>query len=215
MTGTVATDWRKWHKAYDDPDSSLTRRLAIVRRRVGEALELLAAKPPLRILSLCSGRGLDLLPALAGLEHDRYQAFLVEKDQELARDAIETAGQLGLGGVEIVIGDAGRTTTFAHRLPVDLLMLCGIFGNICDDDVAATVAAIPALLADGGVVIWTRGSSDPDLRRTIRSWITDTGLVETSWDDEPEGYGVGVARRRPDARQEPVPVPERLFTFVR
>ena len=32
-------DWVAWHRAYEDDDSSLSRRLAVVRRRVGEALD--------------------------------------------------------------------------------------------------------------------------------------------------------------------------------
>ncbi len=32
-------DWAEWHDAYDDPDSWLSRRLAAVRRRIGEALD--------------------------------------------------------------------------------------------------------------------------------------------------------------------------------
>lgn len=43
-------------------------------------------------------------------------------------------------------------------VPADLLPLCGIFGNIIDDDVERTVRAVPSLLAAGGTVIWTRST---------------------------------------------------------
>jgi hypothetical protein len=36
-------DWRAWHDAYDDPGSSLARRLAVVQARIADAL---AAAPP-------------------------------------------------------------------------------------------------------------------------------------------------------------------------
>ena len=35
-------DWHAWHDAYDDPGSSLARRLAVVRARIAE-LEVRAA----------------------------------------------------------------------------------------------------------------------------------------------------------------------------
>ena len=54
-------------------------------------------------------------------------------------------------------GDAGDVSTYADVLPVDLLLLCGIFGNISVEDIERTVAAVPMMLADGGTVIWTRG----------------------------------------------------------
>ena len=34
-------DWVGWHARYDDPDSTQSRRLVVVRRRVGEALDAL------------------------------------------------------------------------------------------------------------------------------------------------------------------------------
>ena len=42
--------------------------------------------------------------------------------------------------------DAGDTSAFADELPVDLLLLCGIFGNISEADIRATVSAVPAML---------------------------------------------------------------------
>ena len=53
-------------------------------------------------------------------------------------------------------GDAGTTAAFAGAVPVDVLLLGGIFGNVKDDDVERTVRAVPSLLADNGTVLWTR-----------------------------------------------------------
>lgn len=208
------TDWRAWHSDYDEPDSSLARRLGVVRSRIGEALESLASGTRLRILSLCAGDGRDLLPELAVLADRRHRVALVENDPRLAADAAERARRLGLGGVVVVIGDAGQTSVLSEHLPVDLLLLCGIFGNISQEDVRATVAATPAMLRPGGTVIWTRGRSEPDLRPLVRRWFVDTGLEEIGFDGEPERYGVGAAR----LKSVPVPppsLPERLFAFTR
>jgi hypothetical protein len=216
----AVTDWRQWYTQYDDPDTSLARRLVVVRQRIGEALATLRSpKPlrsaaPLRILSLCSGDGRDLLPELVDVEPQRYRAVLVESDRSIAADAVKTSGALGLDGVRVITGDAGTTSTFIEHLPVDLLLLCGIFGNVSPDDIQATLMAAPAMLVDGGFVIWTRGSFKSDLRPTIRAWVQQAGLVETSWDSEPDGYGVGVARLT-EGRPGQAELPAKLFSFIR
>ena len=100
-------------------------------------------------------------------------------------------------------------------LPVDLLLLCGIFGNVPDEDIRRIVAAVPLLLAPGGIVIWTRGRCDgPDLRPAVRAWFRKAGLSEIAYDEEAEGYGVGVARAGDDAPRAAA-IPDPLFTFVR
>lgn len=167
----------------------------------------------MRILSLCSGDGRDLLPELVSSGRETASTLLVEQDASLAQDARATADRLGLGQVNVITGDAGETTTFAFALPVDLLMLCGIFGNVADQDIAATIEVIPAMLRPGATVIWTRGSAQPDLRPVIRQWFLDAGLRETAFDSEPHGFGVGVAKLT-ELGERPH-LPRRLFTFLR
>lgn len=209
----MATNWRTWHAGYDEPGSSLARRLVIVRRRVAETLAARREASQMRILSLCAGDGRDLLPELANSGRRTTGAVLVEQDDRLAQDARATAGRLGLGRVRVVTGDAGDTATFAFALPVDLLMLCGIFGNVSERDIAATVVATPSMLRPAGTVIWTRGSAEPDMRPAIRQWFLDAGFRETAFDSEPHGFGVGVAQLpEPDADRS---LPRRLFTFIR
>jgi hypothetical protein len=213
VSKTPVTDWRAWHSYYDDPDSSLARRLEIVTQRVSEALESVSCDDTIRVLSLCSGDGRDLLPVLASRQPGPYQATLVEKDPSIAADAVTRCRQLGLDRVTVVVGDAGTPSTYTEYLPVDLLLLCGIFGNISRDDIRTSVLAAPLMLRQGGFLIWTRGSSDPDVRSTIRGWVDQSGLVETSWDFESDGYGVGVARLTRASRNHELP--RRLFTFTR
>jgi hypothetical protein len=214
--------WVAWHDAYDRPGSGLARRLAVVRRRIGDVLDVAvagAAAPsgPLRILSLCSGDGRDLLPELAARPGLAVRAVLVELDGHLAERA--RAGAESAPGVEVRRGDAGDPALFADALPVDLLLLCGIFGNVSDTDIRATVGAVPSLMAPGGTVIWTRGrlGGEDDLRPVIRRWFSDAGLTEVAFDGAPETFGVGVARRDPGVAAGPglPPLPGRLFTFVR
>lgn len=208
----MATDWRRWHRAYDDSSSVQSRRLVVVRRRVGEALDALAPGAR-RVLSLCAGEGRDLLPELAARPGLGLDVLLVEADPALVDAARAAAG--GLERVAVRTADAGLPTSFADVLPVDLLLLCGIFGNVSDEDIRATIAAVPAMLRPGGLVIWTRGRRDgDDLRATVRRWFVEEGLEEVAYDGEPELYGVGVARWAGPERAD-TDLPERLFTFLR
>jgi hypothetical protein len=167
----------------------------------------------MRLLSLCSGDGRDLLPELARSGRETASTVLVEQDETLVHDARVSADRLRLGHVNVIPGDAGYTTTFASALPVDLLMLCGIFGNVAEQDIAATIEATPTMLRPGGTVIWTRGRTQPDLRSVIRQWFVDAGFREIAFDSEPHGFGVGVARLGEPAPGRPLP--RRLFTFLR
>jgi hypothetical protein len=166
------------------------------------------------VLSLCSGDGRDLLPELAARPDRDVAATLVELDGGLAAAARARAAGLGLAQVDVRRGDAGATATFASALPVDLLVLCGIFGNIAPEDIRRTIAAVPTMLAPGGIVVWTRGVVDAvDLRPDVRAWLGAAGLVELAFDGAPELYGVGVARA--GAGVGAGRLPARLFTFVR
>ncbi|WP_254876747.1 hypothetical protein [Verrucosispora sp. NA02020] len=131
----MTRDWYAWHDQYADPASPLSRRLAEVRTRVGAALD--EARPGrLRAVSLCAGQGRDVIPVLAA--HPRgadVTARLVELDPrnvEVARAAVARAG---LSGVEVVRGDAARTDAYAGMVPADLVLACGVFGNITESDV--------------------------------------------------------------------------------
>ncbi len=205
-------DWEEWYEAYADPDSPLSRRLAVVRTRIGECLDAASGSAPLRILSLCAGEGRDLLPELAKRPALRTTTTLVELHPQLVATAIQAAS--GLEGVEVRRGDAGDVAMFADVVPVDLLLLCGIFGNISTADIQSTVSAVPSLLTAGGTVIWTRGRfDDEDLRPVIRRWFTEVGLDEVAFDGDPEPFGVGVARAPADLPATPLTA-TRLFTFA-
>lgn len=209
----MATDWLAWHRDYDDPSSTLSGRLAVVRRRVGESLDALG--PAARaVVSLCAGEGRDLIPELAVRPRLSPQTLLVEANAHLADAARAHAAAAGLAHVHVRCADAGRVASFEDALPVDLLLLCGIFGNVPDDDIRRTLAAVPAMLRSGGILIWTRGNCGPEDRRpAVRRWVAGAGLEELSFDGDPEPYGVGVACRRGSGAAGTLP--ERLFTFVR
>jgi len=148
-------DWKVWHEKYDDPASPLTRRLRIVQGLVREALD---RSPPgqLRVISLCAGQGRDLLEVLA--DHPRREDVhvrLVELDERNCELAKAAAEESGLSQVEVVTADASRSENYDGMAPADLVLICGLFGNISDADIERVVATCPQLCRTGGRVIWT------------------------------------------------------------
>ena len=213
MPGT-ARDWVAWHAAYEDPSSPLSLRLRTVRGHLSRALT--AALPgPVRLLSLCAGQGHDVLGVLPA--HPRgpeVTAVLVEYDPRNAALAREGAARAGLSQVEVREADAAQVGAYAGALPADVLLLCGIFGNVSDADIRRTAQAAPALCAPGATVIWTRHRRPPDLTPQIRAWFRASGFDEVAFDIPDEtltGVSVGVGRL---AVPPPAGLPDGpLFTF--
>ena len=213
----MTRDWREWHAEYADPASSLSRRLEEVRIQLAGLLE--RDSGPVRLLSLCSGDGRDTIPVVAGAERD-VAVTLVELDEELAAAAVVAAAAAGIAA-DVRTADAGASTVWRDVLPVEVLMLCGVFGNVADADVERTVAAARSMLVPGGTVIWTRGNRVPDdptrhaddPAEWVRRVFTAAGFEEVAFVKPADAsYRVGVARLPEPSRE---PLPERLFNFVR
>jgi hypothetical protein len=149
--------WLSWHRAYDDPGSALSHRLAAVQQQIRAALDA-APAGPLRVISMCAGQGRDLIGVLA--THPRrgdVTARLVELDPRPAAAARASAQAADLPQVEVVTGDAALTDHYAGMVPADLVLVCGVFGNITDEHIERTVGYCTQLCAQAGTLIWTRG----------------------------------------------------------
>jgi hypothetical protein len=188
-------DWKRWHDAYDNPDSALARRLETVRERIREVLDH-APAGPLRAISLCAGQGRDLIPVLA--EHPRgrdVHARLVELDPDNAEQAAAAAGHFGLSRVEVVTGDASLTDHYLDLTPAHLVLVCGVYGNLRHADIERTVATCTALCAHGGTVIWTRGRKpEPEIAPRIAAWYEEHGFEKLWLADDTEQMCVGSYR---------------------
>lgn len=202
-------EWVEWHRGYDGPHPH-SQRLRLVQERIREAL---AAAPPgrIRLVSLCAGDGRDLLGALEG--HPRapdVTARLIEQSPEL----VEAGRKRAAGtGIEFLLGDAGSTRTCAGAVPAEIVLVCGVFGNISDADVRTTIEHLPELCAHRATVIWTRGTWPPDLTPSIRSWFRDAGFVEESFQPIP-GTTSSVGVHRLGGAPRPLGAGVRLFSFL-
>jgi hypothetical protein len=119
----------------------------------------------------------------------------VERDARLAAEATRRRDALGLRRVDIVQGDASSTAAYAGAAPADLVLLCGVLGNLRDGDVERTIGYMPTLCSRDATVIWTRHRKQPDLTPAVRRWFSQAGFDEVSFDASPIGpEGVGVHR---------------------
>lgn len=127
-----------------------------------------------------AGQGRDLFGVLA--HHPRaadVTARLVESDPRNAARARQDASPFA--GVEVVEADAGCTDAYAGAVPADVVLACGVFGNISDDDIHRTITAFPSLCAPGAAVIWTRHREEPDVTPRVRDWFCSAGFAEETF----------------------------------
>jgi len=172
----VTRDWLAWHRDYDDASTSLSRRLSVVQHHLRTALR--DGVGSLQLISVCAGAGRDVLPVLAYANRD-VRAVLVELDAGLAQDARGTVRRLGLANVRVVTGNAGTTDVYADFVPAEVVLVCGVFGNISDDDVRQTIAVLPTLTAPAA---WSPGLgvAYPTTRRR-RSGPVSRSTVSANW----------------------------------
>lgn len=206
-------DWRAWHKAYDNPDSTLPERLTVVQERIAAALDA-APAGPLRLISMCAGQGRDVIPVLAGHPRGRdVTARLVELDPQLAEVARQGAAAAGLGQVEVMTGDAGVTSAYTSLIPADIVLVCGVFGNISEADIERTIGCCAWLSAGGATVIWTRARGEPDLIPQICDWFAGHGFELLWLSGSEKKFGVGAHRFT--GQSQPRGAAVRMFTFLR
>jgi hypothetical protein len=208
----ASNEWVDWHARYG-ADPGRDGRLEAVRTLIRTCLSE-AAPGPIRIVSMCAGDGRDLLEVLR--DHPRaadVRARLIDLDATLVARGRATIADIGARHVEFVEGDAAEAASYAGAVPADLVLACGIFGNITDDEVRRTVQHSPRLCGPGGQVIWTRGRFEPDLTPWVRGWFTDAGFEERAFVRVP-GSTASVGLHRLRGAAQPLEWAGRLFTFL-
>jgi hypothetical protein len=175
-------DYRAWHDGYDDPNSPLAERLRIVQRRLDELLTV-APPGPIRLISMCAGQGRDVLGVVP--KHKRradVSGVLVELDPVNASGVRDSAARDGLSSVAVLEADASVSDVYEPFVPADIVLACGIFGNITNVDLENTVRTLSMLCNQGAAVIWTRHREDPGLIRDIHAWFVEAGFEDLTFD---------------------------------
>lgn len=206
-------DYVRWHDGYDKLGSRLHLRLLAVQDLISQALDALPPGP-VRMISMCAGEGRDILTVAR--RHRRggdITGRLVELEPSNAAAAKAVIAASELRGIDVVVGDAGITDAYSGAVPADLVLACGVFGNISDNDIERTIRLLPTLSAEGAWVLWTRYPSGDAFAR-IPDWLAESSfVVEALVVSERERFSVGAAR----LQGPPCPfLPgERLFEFIR
>lgn len=165
---------------------------------------------------MCAGEGRDLIGVLAGhLRRDEVTARLVELDPRNAKVAEAAARAAGLPQVQVVVADAANTDSYAGAVPAAIVLACGVFGNITDEDVRRTVEYLPSFCVPDATVIWTRGRQrERDFALTIKGWFDEFGFEEVAYEAPADfGFRVGVHRLTAPPRKFETGVT--LFRFFR
>jgi hypothetical protein len=127
-------DWLEWHDLYNT-EPKLQQRLEIVQEYISYSLDN-SPTGTIRIVSACAGDGRDLLGTLAN--HPRAKdvyARLVEINPQLVEHGRETIESLGLTKqIEFINGDATAADNYVGAVPADIVIVCGIFGNLADEN---------------------------------------------------------------------------------
>jgi hypothetical protein len=184
---------------------------------VGRALDAVPQDHagPVRIVSLCAGQGRDVIDVVAGFpRREEISALLVELDPALVAFARARADAAGVGAVvRIVEGDASLSRWYEDQVPADLVLVCGVFGNISAGDITATIEALPSFCRPGSHVVWTRHRRPPDATPAIRACFAAAGFSELAF-EAPEGTVMTVGHHRFDGETTPFDPDRRLFDFV-
>lgn len=215
--------WMRWHEPYEDPSSALSLRLRIVQSMVRDFLDGVPSTHPgpVRMVSLCAGQGRDVIDVVSTHPRGRdVSALLVEFDPGLVAFARDRAAAAGVAErVRIVEGDASVCRWYEGDVPADLVLVCGVFGNISSGDMTRTIQALPGFCRMGSEVIWTRHRRPPDATPAIRADFATAGFTELAF-EAPEGFVLTVGRHRLDGEADPGPgarafdPAHKLFEFV-
>lgn len=206
-------DWNDWHSKYGK-DTHLIKRLEIVQDCIRKCLPQNPGQP-YKIIDIGAGDGRDILEVLEDYPNkSSIQGLLVEIDNTLATKAQDKLMDLNLSGVTVINGDASKLSAYSDFSLADLVLLCGIFGNISDEDVEKTISALPMILKPNGKVIWTRNRREPDKTPWIREQFTRNSYIEEEYIVSDESiYAVGVNRYAGEAKSLNADL--KLFTFIR
>ena len=207
-------DYVAWHDDYGRLGSRLHLRLVVVRDLLAEALDELP-DGPLRVISMCAGQGHDVVTVAR--RHRRGSDLLgrlVEHHPHNAAVARAAIAAAGLAGLEVIEGDAGSSDAYAGACPANVVLVCGVLGNISDGEIERTLRFLPRLCAPDAWVVWTRGPRPAGIIDKIEGWLVDVGFEPQRLvvPDAPP-FGVGAARLV--GPTQPFETGVRLFEFRR
>ena len=207
-------DWVKWHRLYETEPSRILR-LEFVEQHLSDCMHGIPAGS-FKVVSICSGDGRDIIGVLS--DHPRRndaRVRLVEINPNLVeagRNAIESAGLAKQ--VEFFLGDATMSSAYADMAPADLVVACGVFGNVRKRHLKQLINSLPLLCQSGGYIVWTHFLSRTGMRRIalIRGLLRTAGFVEKHLNFSNQAAHL-VATHHYAGKSMSLPDDSRLFEF--
>ncbi|WP_199336811.1 class I SAM-dependent methyltransferase family protein [Oscillatoria sp. FACHB-1407] len=200
-------DWFEWHDLYQS-DQRLQQRLEIVQEHIKTSLD---NAPPglIRIVSVCAGDGRDLLGVIPN--HPRVhdiQARLVNLNPQLVERGRQAIATTGLSDqITFVNGDATYSNAYAGAVPADIVLVCGVFGNLPDEaELQRLIGNLKYLAKPDAFVLWTRSYADgiayPEI---VRKHFREANFEEIIYRLTATGdMGVGLHRYRGETAPHPL-----------
>jgi hypothetical protein len=192
----------------------------LTRFALREQIAAAAAKgtgKSLHLVSICAGDGRDVIGTFAAFDaRQDVHATLIESHPALVTRGQAAVDQLGLAGrITFRCADATQSSTYVDMRPAQIIVLCGVFGNLKERDVQRLIAALPSLCARDASVIWTRTLVDDGEKATqiIRKCFVAADFTEEVLVRTPLGFfAVGTHAFRGVRR--PLPAHSTLFEFT-
>ena len=208
-------DWKKWHTLYDDDQSGLAKRLRLVQDAIANSLPNDVLIDNYQIIDICAGDGRDLIEVLAHYpEKDHVHSLLVEIDERLATSSEKAASNANIQNVTVYTGDASVLATYRNVAAADLILLCGIFGNISNEDIEKTIKSLAQLSKQGTRVIWTRHLRQPSVVPEIRNYFINHNFKELDYKTTADqSYAVVTCEFH--GSPQPLNHKTKMFTFIK
>lgn len=212
----MSEDWFAWHGNYDR-NRNLQARLSIVCDQLSACLSHCEAGP-VRVISVCAGDGRDLLMTM--IDQPRapdVQALLVEQDARLVKSGQSAADLGGIGErLRFIEGDATDSSVYQGFAPADVVLVCGVFGHVREQDVPQLIQSLTLLCKSGGSVVWTRSTKAWDGENNvnrIKELFQAAEFVEVAYELTPRGAS-GIGTHRYLGSGGTLPESETLFIFT-
>jgi hypothetical protein len=183
-------DWAKWHDNYK-VSPALKERLSIVRKHLSKCCISLP-KGSIKIISICSGDGRDLLGLME--YHPRKQdvsALLVENNEELVDTGRKSIHEAGFETqLKLVLSDATLFSTYDNYCPANIVLFSGVFGNVRVEETPNIIRNLRSLCNTDSYIIWTRHCRvNNGLKHIefIRNQFTENDFEETYYEQTADG----------------------------
>jgi putative methyltransferase len=209
-------DWVAWHERYNT-NRGLKARLRAVCGQIENCLSACPAGQ-IRVVSVCSGDGRDLLTAL--INHPREKdvvAYLIDQERALIEAGQDSANLSGIGDqLHFIVGDATLASSYRGMVPADLVLVCGVFGHVLKEDLQKLVRSLGSMCKTGGHVIWTRHAKAWDGEThlpLINQLFEQAGFEQISFSVTEEGASC-IGTYRYLGQTADLSTEDRLFTFT-